>query len=143
MNLPFQNISNYKLFLRVGFGVLILLMVLSGGTIVYLGSAIQEDIQLIQDNYTRSVRIIGQIEIDFNLMRVFVRDLMVRESPPERHAERAQIDSIALHIVSLLPVAQSLMIHPQEKEYFLKYIQAFDEYFDAIHEVIDSAEAGN
>ena len=139
----FQNIANYKLVLRIGFGLLIALIAVTGGTIVFLGSAIQEDIQLIQDNYTLSVRTIGQIETDFNLGRVFLRDLMMRDKPEERHFERAQIDSIALHISSLLPAAQALMVHPQEKEYFLKYIKAFDEYFDAIREVIDSADAGN
>ncbi len=142
MNLPFRKISNYKLFLQIGFGFLILLIALTGGSIVYLGSAIQEDIEFIQDKYTQSVRIIGQIETDFNLMRVYVRDLILRQTPAERHVERAQIDSIALHIVSMIPDAQALMVHPLEKAYFLRYITAFDEYFDAIKEVTDSAEAG-
>lgn len=143
MRLPFQNIFNYKLILRIGFGLLIILIAVSGGAIVFLGSAIQEDIQLIQANYTLSVRTIGKIESDFNLVRVLVHDLMMTDDPQERHVERAQIDSIALQIASLLPTAQALMIHPKEREYFLKYIVAFNQYFDAIHGVIDSAETGN
>jgi signal transduction histidine kinase len=143
MEPPFQHISNYKLFLRLGFGLLILLIALTGGSIVLLGSAIQEDIRLIQDNYTLSVRTIGQIETDLNVMRVLVRDLMLMEDADERHVQRRQVDSVALQISSLLPLAQAALIRPQEKEFFHPYITAFDQYFDAIHEVIDSAEAGN
>jgi signal transduction histidine kinase len=75
-------------------------------------------------------------------MRLYVRNLILQPSASERHVERAQIDSVALHIVTMIPEAQSLMIHPLEKAYFFKYITAFDEYFDAIKEVTDSAEAG-
>ncbi len=139
----FKSIGNYKLFLAISFGLLIILMAISGGSIVFLASEIQSDIRLIQDNYTQTVRLIGLVETDVNQQRILVRDLVFMTDSSQRNTARMQIDSVMENIISLLAQTQRIVILPEELGNFQTYITAIDQYFDAIREVIDSANAGN
>ena len=52
MKVTWGGTRNFKLFLSMGFGLLIVLLVISGLSIVRMAADLQQDIELIQSNYT-------------------------------------------------------------------------------------------
>jgi signal transduction histidine kinase len=137
-----DDTRNFKLFLSLGFGMLIVLLVFCGLSIVLMASDLQLDIELIQSNYTQSVRLIGEAGTEANYVRVLVRDLVVENDPATRINMREQIDSAIVEISHRLAATRHIVVQPEEEKDFQRYITAFDQYVDAVREVINLALSG-
>ncbi len=137
-----RNIRYYKVVLAVGFSILLVLMAISGLTIVILSSEMQKSALLVQDTYMKSVHLIAQIENGVNLQRILLRDLILAPDTAERARIRHAIDTtretIARLIAQTQPIADAPPLHGSLQAYTL----TLDRYGDAMREVIDAAMAG-
>ncbi|HMD13381.1 MAG TPA: MCP four helix bundle domain-containing protein, partial [Bacteroidota bacterium] len=143
MKWNFRPFKNVKVVLAVGFGLLIILMAISGISIVIIASEVQNGTALIQDNYAQSVRIIGHVQTDVVYLRLLVRDVIFFEDVKQRQTLRNQIDSVMNEIADQFDKTRRIVVQKEEKQSYQAYIGAFDQFADDIHKVVGTVEAGN
>lgn len=138
-----RNFRHYKVVLAVGFSILVGLMAISGFSIVFLSSGMQQRMELIQETYVERVHSVGQIESAVNLLRLLVRDLILTSNNLDRSRIKSRIDSTEELITRRLAQTQLLAAGPPLSAPLQAYRRAVDRYMIAMKEVIDTAMAGN
>ncbi|MBS4029163.1 MAG: MCP four helix bundle domain-containing protein [Ignavibacteriales bacterium] len=138
---PF-NTSRYRTILGLAFVLMVIVFLTSGSFILILGTNLQEDVENIEMNYTESVRLVGQIQISVNYVRILIRDLIISQSLEEQLSIKSQIDSVTTSVTRLLDEYEPKVTLKAEMDNYDEYRKTFSDYLKSRSEIISAVDSG-
>ncbi|OXI34755.1 methyl-accepting chemotaxis protein [Burkholderia sp. AU16741] len=129
--------------LRVGFGITLLLLMMTGGLAMLQASRIYAGTQDIADNWLSSVQKLGEIRALANgVRRASLRSVMESEATAKRN-QRAQHDAALSSLKAAMASYEKLLSSPEERQAFGDLNRAWAAYEISDTKLLDLSESGD
>ncbi|MCA7955805.1 methyl-accepting chemotaxis protein [Burkholderia seminalis] len=129
--------------LRVGFGITLLLLMMTGGLAMLQASRIYAGTQEISDNWLSSVQKLGEIRALANgVRRASLRSVMESE-PAAKRGQRAQHDAALSSLKAAMASYEKLLSSPDKRQAFGDLNRAWAAYEISDAKLLDLSESGD
>lgn len=123
--------SQTRKLLWIGFGGLLLLLIVTGATAFSVLNAVQRRNERIRHDYLNQDRILQQLRVDLFLSGTYVRDLLLESNPKLAVHHRQDLDQVEDRIHTLI-AAYDHTLPPQEKGAFSHFHADVDSYLRSL-----------
>jgi signal transduction histidine kinase len=117
--------------LWIGFGGLLLLLIITGLNAISVLNALQHRNESIRQDYVNRSRILEQLRADLFLSGTYVRDLLLEPDPALADVHRNDLDGVRTQIHTLIK-AYGRILRPEEKQPFLEFRAEVTSYLDSL-----------
>lgn len=123
--------SQTRNLLWLGFGGLILLLIVTGLNAFSVFNTVQDRNEKIRRDYVNRNRILEQLRADLFLSGTYVRDLLLESNPAPAEAHRSKLDGVQAQIHSLI-ADYGRIVRPEERTEFLEFGADVNSYLDSL-----------
>lgn len=117
--------------LWIGFGGLLLLLVITGLNAFSVLNTVQDRNERIRRDYVNRNRILEQLRADLFLCGTYVRDLLLESNPTLADGHREELNSVEKQIHALIG-AYGNIVHPAGKAAFLEFSGDVNSYLHSL-----------
>jgi signal transduction histidine kinase len=126
-----RSTSQTRGLLWVGFGGLLLLLIITGLNAISVLNALENRNEKIRADYVNRSRILEQLRSDLFLSGTYVRDLLLEPDPGLADAHRRELDSVRSQIYSLIE-EYGRILRPEERGVFSQFSSEVRSYLDSL-----------
>ncbi|HDR9153368.1 TPA: MCP four helix bundle domain-containing protein, partial [Burkholderia vietnamiensis] len=129
--------------LRVGFGITLLLLMVTGGLAALQASRIYEGTREIADNWLVSVQTLGEIRALANgVRRASLRSVLESEASA-KNSQRSQHDATLASVKVAMASYEKRVSSPEERQRFDNLSRAWDAFLASDAKLLTLSEAGD
>lgn len=123
--------SQTRRLLWIGFGGLLLLLILTGANAFSVLNTVQDRNEKIRRDYVNRNRILEQLRADLFLSGTYVRDLLLESNPALAAIHRKELGRVQRQIHASI-ADYGRIVHPEEKQEFLDFSADVTSYLNSL-----------